>query len=147
MLFRGLRWVVVVGQWGMLQMCLRCRQPQTSLASFSEHCEKGLQLVYSISIINELLGIFAANKDNRVVRGNRGQKAATRMLNKVNCRGWENLMYKYNLPHTQTLMWPVPLGPSEGPNPQAPFLHSPKAPTSILLARKMFKTPLKYKAS
>lgn len=55
MLFRGLRWVVVVGQWGMLQMCLRCRQPQTSLTSFSEHCEKGLQLVYSISIINELL--------------------------------------------------------------------------------------------
>lgn len=53
------------------QMCLGCRQPQTSLTSFGwMRCERALQLqlqlrlqlqfVYSISIINELLGIFVA---------------------------------------------------------------------------------------
>lgn len=60
------------------QMCLGCRQPQTSLTSFASLTarkreaereweregkrgrEPQLQLVYSISIINELLGIFVA---------------------------------------------------------------------------------------
>jgi len=58
------------------------------LTSFPEPCEKGLQLVYSISIINELLGIFVASKDNGGA-GESGPEAAARMLNKVNCRGWE----------------------------------------------------------
>jgi len=126
----GGRVAVVVGQWGTLQMCLGCRQPQTSLTSFPEPCEKGLQLVYSISIINELLGIFVASKDNGGA-GESGPEGSRKDAEQSQLPRMGNLMYKYNLPHTQTLMWLAPLGPAG-----KPIFPPTETPTSILLALK-----------
>lgn len=88
-----------------------------------------LQLVYSISIINELLGIFVAyagrdaqpkGETKSTAVAQQFALTALRCLDCVDCAALpgpasplaanscrcENLMYKYNLPHTQTLMWP-----------------------------------------
>lgn len=63
--------------------------------------------------------------------------------NKVNCRRMlsfafgcrcrcENLMYKYNLPHTQTLMWP-PKSVGSTPNGNRTDQHAvPSPPTKLL---------------
>lgn len=101
-------------------------------------CEKELQLqlqfVYSISIINELLGIFVAYAGRGAKESpcwmkewrNGAGKEQSQLPSNAEFRLWlslscrcENLMYKYNLPHTQTLMWPpkatLPAGGMEYP--------------------------------